>query len=113
MEGSNIHKRPFMVKVKGLGNVLVLKYVKMCDVPDLACDAPTASCILKVDPPRSPSCDRRPAPPSPPACPRTPPACPLTPPGASPGATPFMRTQMLESLFSTAKTNGEQLCRRQ
>ncbi|AAR98374.1 ORF017 DNA-binding phosphoprotein [Bovine papular stomatitis virus] len=105
MEAGGVHKRPFIVNVEGQGRVLVLRYVKLCEVPEARCEAPRTSCVLKVDPPKSPVCDRRPVPLSPTACVRTPPG--------SPGATPFMPTNMLESLFTRAKTNGEQACRRQ
>ncbi|ASF89963.1 DNA-binding phosphoprotein-like protein [Seal parapoxvirus] len=110
-----LYKRPFTINVSGIGRVLVLRYIKLCEVPEAKSEEPKASCVLKVDPPRSPPCDRRPSALSPAACPaNTPPACPMrTPPGSPGAAMPLMRTQMLESLFSTAKNNGEQMCRRQ
>ncbi|WZD64979.1 DNA-binding phosphoprotein [Pseudocowpox virus] len=105
--GKVIHKRPFIVTVEGVGRVLVLKYVRMCDVTEAKCEGSRASCVLKIDPPRSPSCERRPQlPPTPP--------CPMRSPPGSPLRAPLMQTQMLQGLFETAKNNGEQMvCRRQ
>ncbi len=105
MDGG-VHKRPFIVNVEGMGKVLVLRYLRMCEVPEAKCEGSRASCVLKMDPPRSPGCERRPPlPPSPP--------CPMRTPPGSPLQAPLMRTQMLQGLFDTAKNNGEQMCRRQ
>ncbi|WXH61245.1 DNA-binding phosphoprotein (1), partial [Monkeypox virus] len=54
---------PFYINTKE-GRYLVLKAVKVCDVRTVECEGSKASCVLKVDKPSSPTCERRPSSPS-------------------------------------------------
>ncbi|WIV42219.1 DNA-binding phosphoprotein (1), partial [Monkeypox virus] len=51
---------PFYINTKE-GRYLVLKAVKVCDVRTVECEGSKASCVLKVDKPSSPTCERRPS----------------------------------------------------
>ncbi|WOC29268.1 DNA-binding phosphoprotein [Equine parapoxvirus] len=105
-----VQRAPFIVNVRGVGRVLVLKHVVLCHVREMECDAPAPPCALKADKPAP--CPRPGALPLSPPCPLPAPACPRSP--FSPGAMgPMMRTNLLESLFTKAKSTSEQaLCAR-
>ncbi|QCW07365.1 CPXV066 protein [Camelpox virus] len=84
---------PFYINTKE-GRYLVLKAVKVCDVRTVECEGSKASCVLKVDKPSSPSCERRPSSPS--KCER------MNNPGKQ---VPFMRTDMLQNMFAANRDN--------
>ncbi|AEN03623.1 VP11 [Yokapox virus] len=69
------------------GKYLVLKAVKVCDIRTVECESSKASCVLKVEKPTSPSCERRSS--SPVKCDR------------QAKQVPFMRTDMLQNMFNT------------
>ncbi|QHR82572.1 nucleic acid binding phosphoprotein [Brazilian porcupinepox virus 1] len=79
---------PFYIDTKE-GKYLVLKAIKVCDIRSVECNAASASCVLKVDPPPSPSCNRPPSP-----CER---ARSNSPNRRNDGVA-FMRTNMLEDI---------------
>ncbi|ANS71112.1 DNA-binding phosphoprotein [Pteropox virus] len=115
---SNMHKTPFYINT-AMGRVLVLKYIKVCEIPEVQCAATKAMCVLKTEEPMSPKCERAPAScplspsrqPQPPACPLSPsrqqPVCPLSPTRQTVvprnNNVPFMNTNLLENLFSSNK----------
>ncbi|AST09247.1 VP11 [Murmansk poxvirus] len=71
------------------GRYLVLKAVKVCDVRTVECEGSKASCVLKVEKPASPACERRIVSPTV-KCDRQPTK-----------QVPFMRTDMLQNMFNT------------
>ncbi|AAC55158.1 MC030R [Molluscum contagiosum virus subtype 1] len=89
-----ILKEPFIVDTVQ-GRFLVLKYVKLCGVKTVECKGATASCVLKVEKPESP-CERR--------SPSPPPS-----PGKCEPQVPFMRTNLLASMFSENKNNAAKM----
>lgn len=86
-----IHTEPFIIDTE-IGQMLVLKAVKLCKVRTVACNSGTASCVLKVDKPGSP-CARR-----------SPPGSPLTE-----RQVPFMQTNVLADMLSANKATAAKL----
>ncbi|CCD83205.1 putative DNA-binding protein, major component of a nucleoprotein com [Squirrelpox virus] len=88
---------PFIVNTVE-GRLLVLKAVKICNVRTVEQSAPAASCVLKLDQPDEGTCKAL-SPPGSPRCERP----------DNNGPVPFMRTNLLESVFNTNRNSAAKL----
>ncbi len=90
---------PFFINAKD-GRYLVLKALKVCDIPTVECQESKASCVLKLDKPSSP-CAVSPKQITETTCERI--ASPTT------QQVPFMRTNLLENIFTTNRNSAARI----